>query len=219
MTRASWRQVIFVMWLWHMYCVQTDDSCGVTVIRALCTDHQRFIWYDCDIMHCVQAEYSCDLNVAYVCAQTGDCYWVTVTYALWPVILVVWLWHMHSSLTGDSCGVTTTHDWLTDRWFLWCDYDTWLAHRPVILVVWLRHMIGSQTGGYCGVTLTHALFTDKVFLWCDCGTGSLQTSDSCGVTVTHLLCIDQWYLWFDYNTCIAHRPVILVVWLWHMYCV
>ena len=93
-------------------CVQTGDRCWETAIHALCID-QWFLWCDCDT--CIAHR---------------------------PVVIVVWLWHMHCLQTTDSCGVTVTHALFTDHRFLWCDCDTRIVYRLPILVVWLCIFVG-----------------------------------------------------------------------------
>ena len=89
-------------------CIQTGDRCWETATPALCID-QWFLW--CDYDTCI---------------------------ALRPVVIAVWLWHMHCLQISDSCGVTVC-----------------IAHRPVILLVWLWHKHCSQATDSCGVTVTY----------------------------------------------------------------
>ena len=135
----------------------------------------------------------------------------------------VTLWKMEGCLltesdsyfmqTGDFCGVTVTRASFTDRWFLWRDCDTSIAYSPVILVVWQWH----------------EFFTDWLFLGCDC---VCDTCDSCVGVVICCNSDSEFYagcfsLWHAHSTekcdsCgvttthVSLRPVIRVVWLWHM---
>ena len=195
-TCIMYRPMIPVAWLWHKHCVQSGDSCGVTVTHAFFTDW-LFLGCDCECDtcdSCVGVVICCNSYSEFYAGcfslwhahstDKGDSCGVTTTRAsLRPVVRVVWLWHMRPA-DRCLCVVTLTHAsfrpvihvvWLwhihhAEQWHLWCDCDTRIM----------------QTCGVCGMNMAHA--SCRGFMWCNCGTCIMQTGDSSRVIVIHASC-------------------------------
>lgn len=154
--------------LWRMHCVQTGNSCGVTVPHVLFTDW-LFLWCDSE----------CDTCIVHRPVILVVVSWFVVTF-LYRILSV---WHVHYSDKGDSCGVTVIR----------ASYSSVILEVLVFVFVFVfvfyLFIVAWQW---------HVHHVDQGFLWryystcimqtgdscCASDTRIMQTSDLCGVTIT-----------------------------------